>query len=125
MKKLLLVSFLASIVGTAGCGKSGVQRLDVSGSVTFDGQPVPAGEVRFEPNASKGGSGPVGYATIIDGRYDTRNEDKGPISGPVRLKVSGYTSGEAFAPPLFPPYVLEADLDSDTPVLDIEVPVKK
>lgn len=108
----------------AGCGKSGVQRLNISGDVTYDGQPVPHGEVRFEPNASKGGSGPVGYATVSDGHFDTRNEDKGPVEGPVRISVTGYTSAKAFAPQMFPTHTLEVDLDSSQSTLDIEVPAK-
>ncbi|TWT40639.1 hypothetical protein [Botrimarina hoheduenensis] len=113
---------VASTAMVLGCGGSGVQRLDLSGTVTYDGQPVPAGELRFEPNASKGASGPAGYATIVDGEYDTRNEDKGPVPGAVRIKVIGYVSAREFAPQLFRPYTMEADLTESSGSYDIDVP---
>jgi hypothetical protein len=60
----------------------GPQRFHVEGKVTFDGKPVPSGTIRFEPDSTKGNTGPVGYAAIIDGRYTTATEgSKGSLRG--------------------------------------------
>ena len=40
----------ASVCFVAGCGQSGTRRYNVEGTVTIGGKPVPAGEVRFEPD---------------------------------------------------------------------------
>lgn len=120
--QLLALAGVSFALTVAGCGKSGVPRLDVSGAVTFDGQPVPAGELRFEPNVSKGGSGPVGYCSIVHGRFDTRKEDKGPVAGPVRVTVTGYTSAKAFAPQMFPKFTTEVFIEESRNNFDLEVP---
>lgn len=118
--------WVVAIVAAAlvGCGDSGVPRLDLHGKVTYEGKPVPAGELRFEPNVSKGGSGPIGFASIVDGEYDTRDEDKGPVSGPVRVTITGYKSAEAFAPTLFRKHRVELDLDGSQRQYDFDVPVQ-
>jgi hypothetical protein len=54
-----------------GCNGTDVPRHDVSGSVIFGGQPVPAGTILFRPDTAQGGSGPAGTAVITGGRYDT------------------------------------------------------
>ena len=52
----------------SGCGGSGHR---ISGKVTLDGKPVPAGKIYFIPDTAKGNSGPTRYADIVDGAYDT------------------------------------------------------
>lgn len=107
-----------------GCGpSSGVQRIPLKGSVTYKGEPVPAGQIRFSPDRAKGGTGPVGFANIVDGQYATRDYGKGPVIGPVNINIVGLVSAEPYAPNLFPPYNTAADLDEDTRQLDFEVPV--
>lgn len=109
----------------AGCGNSGVQRYRLSGMVTYDGKPVPAGQLRFEPNVSKGGKGPIGFAQIRDGAFDTDDQGKGPVVGPMRVLVRGYVSAKDFAPELFPQHTMELDISSSDRDMTIEVPVKK
>lgn len=119
----LLLAGLAMLAATAGCGQQGVQRLRVYGTVTHQGKPVPAGKIRFEPNSSKGGSGPIGFARIVNGEYDCGiGGGKGPVAGPVRMKVIGYVSGERFAPAMFPAYTFEAELSSANREQNIDVP---
>lgn len=96
----------------------------MEGNVTYKGEPVPAGQVRFEPDRSQGGTGPVGFANIVDGKYSTREFDKGPVAGPVRVSIEGVKSAEPFAPLLFPPYHTTVDLEDDKWDLDFEVPVQ-
>jgi hypothetical protein len=40
-----------------GCGGEGSKFVPVSGKVTLDGQPLPAGSISFQPDASQGNSG--------------------------------------------------------------------
>ena len=82
---------------TGGCGGDGISRHRVAGSVTFDGRPLPAGEIYFEPDAAQGNVGPTGYARIRDGRFDTAGDPpgQGAVGGPQRIRIEGY---EAPAP---------------------------
>jgi hypothetical protein len=49
-----------------GCGSSGPEKYTVSGTVTFDGQPVADGEIIF--SAEAGGKGTDG-GKIVNGQY--------------------------------------------------------
>ena len=50
---------------TLGCGKGdGVAFAPVEGRVTLDGQPLEAGEIRFQPDASQGNKGPLSAAVL-------------------------------------------------------------
>ncbi|MEN1677993.1 MAG: hypothetical protein AAGJ46_00260 [Planctomycetota bacterium] len=120
---MLLLLVLLSVA--VGCGRSGVDRISLRGKVSYNGQPVPAGQVRFEPDAKRGGSGPVGFATIVDGEYNTRRGGKGPTAGPVLVKVEGYATAKAFAPELFPRHTFKAEVSSDVNEIDFEVPAKR
>jgi hypothetical protein len=40
---------LFDFYGCAGCGQEGISRYEISGTVTFQGQPVPEGNIAFEP----------------------------------------------------------------------------
>jgi len=123
---LLLVPVLLVL---AGCGQGeGVQRFDVSGTVTYDGQPVPAGTVLFQPDESQGGSGPAGVATIKDGKYDTATENgKGVVGGPHLVRIVGLDGKtiDDMTPmgiPLFPDYTTEVDFPKEDTTHDFQVP---
>ena len=75
---------------SSGCGPShdGPERFRVSGSVTFKGQPVPKGHIRFVPDTSKQNRGPGGGAQIVDGRYETMPR-KGVVGGHYMVTISG------------------------------------
>jgi hypothetical protein len=115
--------------GLAGCNRDNLSH--VSGKVTFNGRPVPAGTVYILPDASKGNSGPTGYADIKDGAYDTKLAGgQGAPSGPVIFAVEGIDPvPPPNAPPdvtttvLFPRYEIAADLPASAATTkDIEVP---
>lgn len=81
---------LAIAVTLAGCRPAGPARHRITGAVTFDGTPVPSGLIRFEADATQGNSGPVGYATIKDGRYTTAEQgSKGALKGPLVAIMTG------------------------------------
>ena len=80
-----LTAFIACSVLSIGCGDDG--KFTVIGTVTYKGQPVPAGEIRFTPD--KGNKGPIILVRIKDGKYETP-KDKGIVGGAYQLRVSGY-----------------------------------
>jgi hypothetical protein len=70
------------IFALAGCsGEQGPKRYRVSGTITFDGKPVPHGAVLFSPDTAKGNTGPQGIAEIKDGKYDTAGSRAPGIAG--------------------------------------------
>lgn len=116
---------------TAGCGESGPPSYDVSGTVTFDGQPVPAGKIMFEPDRSAGNEGPRGIAMIKDGQYQTL-PDKGAIGGPHIVRIFGFDgirpkgwSGSDFGTPIFPRYETKVDLPREPSTHDFDVPATR
>jgi hypothetical protein len=66
---------LAAVIG--GCGRDGPERVAVSGKVTFCGEPVKTGEIRFSP--TKGTEGPTEGAVIIDGQYLANGKGGVPV----------------------------------------------
>jgi hypothetical protein len=66
----LSASFMiaSTLVSVTGCGPNdGLQRVRVHGRVTYQGQPVMDGQIRFSPDP--GTEGPLSIAKIIDGEY--------------------------------------------------------
>jgi hypothetical protein len=123
------IGLLAVVAMVAGCGRpSGPSRYDVSGTVTFRGQPVPSGSIAFEPDASRGNSGPVSVMSIIDGRFDSRATHRpGPLSGPLVVRITGYPPPDPSVevqPPLFPEHATSVDLPASRNVTELafEVP---
>ncbi len=124
----MLILCVATIVSIAGCGKSdGPQRYDLHGTVTFRGQPVPAGTINFTPNTTQGNSGPGAFAQIRDGHYET-SSGKGIVGGPHRVMIFGFPKSmgsegsEESVPELFPPYQAEVELPREDGSVDFEVP---
>jgi hypothetical protein len=125
---LFLVFCSASLLG---CG--GERTYHLSGSVSFDGTPVPEGYIVFEPDGSKGNSGQSGRSTIKDGKYNTRSTDGMPIvGGPHVIRIVAHSApiqsdtvvgGEVVMPSLmFPPYTFSQDLPSENSTVDFDVP---
>jgi hypothetical protein len=75
-------------VTAVGCSRDqGPPRVVVCGAVTYQGKPVAQGQIRFVP--TKGSTGPVSIASIVDGRY--RADAKGGL--PVatqRVEILAY-----------------------------------
>ena len=122
-----LMALCGITMGIAGCGGAGgPARYQVSWKVTFGGKPVPYGMVYFSPDASKGNKGPQGVAQIKDGKYDTALDGKGPVSGPVVVKIIGYEtlSSDENNPsePLFQDWTTNIDIPENASTQDFEVP---
>jgi hypothetical protein len=124
----------ALIAMCAGCGGStdGPKRYPVSGTVTFNGQPVPKGFITLEPDSDKGNSGPGGGGEIVGGKYDTKTE-RGIVGGAYKVRITGTdgkpvtVSGEELpeGQPLFAPYETTVDFPADATVRDFEIPAPK
>jgi type II secretory pathway pseudopilin PulG len=97
------------------------------GSVTFVGDPIPAGRVVFEPDASRGATGMVSIADITDGRYVTR-PGHGFGGGSCRVTIYGSDGTMPSVNPeerdnaLFPPWQTEVKLPRAECVHDFAVP---
>jgi len=117
-----------------GCG-GGDKGYRVTGKVTFKGQPVPVGKIYFNPDTSKGNTGPTGYADIKDGEYDTSaGTGRGFVGGPVVIQIEGFDpsakgknekddkSGEVLIKSLFPRYDLPTELPKSNTTKDVDVP---
>lgn len=114
MKYSLSVEVAIVVLLVCGCGQQGPARFDVSGTVTYDGQPLPQGTIRFEPDGSKGNHGPVGYAAITDGTYTTKGQGTlGAIEGPLVVWITGLPAVDPtaeFQLPLFTDFRAEIDI---------------
>lgn len=113
----------------AGCGGGDGQPL--SGKVTFDGKPVPAGKLYFAPDASKGNEGATGWATIVDGTFDTRTAGgRGVTPGALVVTIEGQDPNAK--PPgagedvqmglLFAGYQANVEVSKGQDSIDFEVP---
>jgi hypothetical protein len=114
----------------AGCGGSdGPTRYDVSGSVSYDGKPVPKGFITFIPDTDQGNTGPGGGAVIENGHYETES-GKGVVGGPHIIRITGYDgkptqmSGEDMpdGQPIFQTYQTTFDFPKEDTEKDFTVP---
>lgn len=113
-----------------GGGKSDPVRYAVSGVVTFNGKPVPAGEIVFEPDGSKGNQGPSATTLIRQGKYAFNSRD-GVVGGPSIVRIVGLdgvppNGPEAKMAPhgmqMFVPYRTTLDLPKAASTQNIDVP---
>jgi hypothetical protein len=129
------VAVLLALVTLAGCGDGGPARFEVSGKVTYDGKPVPAGFIVFIPEDAKGNSGPATTAGIEDGQFRTL-PGKGTIGGPHIAAVYGFDGKHSVAAkdpggtatidpmrhPLFKTTTIKVNLPKEKTGQDIMVP---
>jgi len=80
---------LLAVAAIAGCGEPGRGGLRVAGSVTLDGQPMPAGSVVFVPT----GKGHKAAGEIVAGEF-VIDESDGPIPGQYRVEVYASESSD-------------------------------
>lgn len=85
-----------------GCGAKDTGRYRVSGSVTYQGNPVQHGTIMFEPDTSKGNSGGAGSAVIINGKFDSDQGGIGCTGGPQIVSIQGFSGNDI--DPEYAPY---------------------
>jgi hypothetical protein len=89
---------------TLGCGKGdGVAFAPVEGRVTLDGQPLEAGEIRFQPDASQGNKGPLSAAMLgAGGSFKLRGPGTrvGAVPGPHQVYFVSPFKNDVPEPPL-------------------------
>jgi hypothetical protein len=88
----------AALLAGLGCGASD-PRQAVSGAVTWKGQPLAAGMIRFLP---AGGAGTEQGAVITDGRYEIP-KGQGLLPGTYAVKVFSPDPNSGQGPPDVPP----------------------
>lgn len=134
LRPVVLMSITVCLL--AGCGDDAGETFHLSGNITFDGKPIPAGRIMFTPDSSKDNKGAVGYSSIKDGKFDTKWEGGKPrAAGPMVIRIEGMEpDGEAKADPedpsaevvplkpMFSPYEIRTDLPSEDTAQDFEVP---
>jgi hypothetical protein len=123
-----LVPWLLGFALFSGCS-SGERTYQLSGAITYDGKPVPAGHIVFEPDTNANNNGGSGFAKIKDGHYDTSILDgRGTVGGPHVVRIygtDGIPRGELLnGIPIFQEYYTNADLPKKNGAVDFTVPKK-
>jgi hypothetical protein len=125
VRRILLVLLAAALM--SGCGRRSVgpPRFSVRGRLTYRGEPVPFGEIAFEPDTAAGNRGPAGYGVVTNGRYETYR-DKGAVSGPHTVRITGFDGNVADEFPqgkhLFIDYTTTINLPREDVAIDFDVP---
>jgi hypothetical protein len=89
---MVIRSLLAAVllILALGCS-SKPPPAQLSGKVTFKGQPVPAGWISFTPDVAAGGLGPVQVFQIKDGVYDSAKQNPPGITpGKCLVRIAGF-----------------------------------
>ncbi len=127
MKLLLGVALCLLALTAGGCGSATSGRLKMKGQVSFEGKPVPAGQIFFR---SKGEQPIHGAGIIKDGAYQTAGPDFGPIAGPQEVRIQIFDgkpeeSMKGINPhgnPLAPDQEVAIDLAPGTTTFDFVLP---
>jgi hypothetical protein len=74
-----------------GCARK-PKPVQLSGKVTFKGQPVPAGYITFMPDVGNGNRGSTKLLKIKDGVYDSSQDppDQALTPGAYHLRIAGF-----------------------------------
>ncbi|MBA2115255.1 hypothetical protein [Bremerella alba] len=83
---LLVMGCLSSLA----CQTETSDRFVLSGDATYDGKPIPTGELIFTPDTGRGNKGPQGKARIQDGKFSTENNGRGVVGGPHRVELRAF-----------------------------------
>lgn len=83
---------LAGVAAFGGCSSGdGLERVVINGSVSYDGKPVEAGQIRFRP--IEGTSGPITVRPIEAGAYTTAESGGVPL-GRHSIEIKSYDAAE-------------------------------
>jgi len=118
-----LLGGAAALALAAGCS-SEPPMAQLSGRVTFRGQPVPAGWISFTPESGKGS---VRVCQIKDGVYDSSQAvPSGIYPGKNQVRIAGFDGKKipywGQGKQIFNPIDLALDLPAGSQTKDFEVP---
>ena len=123
---LLAVAFLGTLAGCGGAQDTRWSRYQLSGTVTYGGEPVAQGDISFTPDGDQGNDGPGSFCLIQNGQFVTP-PNKGVTGGAYVLTINGYkpsaTPGDE--EPLFESHVERLTLPKEAHTVKIDIPVKK
>jgi hypothetical protein len=119
---------LLTMAVSGGCGEAKREVANLSGKVTFKGQPVPAGFINFLPDVPRGNRGEVKAFEIKDGVYDTAaGPNPGVYPGANKIMISGFNGKSKPLWPqgvqIFNPINLDLTVATGTNTRDFEVPL--
>jgi hypothetical protein len=78
------------VFSVAGCS-SQAKVAQLSGKLTFKGQPVPAGYISFTPDVAAGNLGQIKVLQVKDGVFDSAKEpEPGLKPGKYQLRIAGF-----------------------------------
>jgi hypothetical protein len=81
------IVLLLGICCLAGCGDRGPDRVVVSGTVTFNGKPLPHGNIRFMPTGDS--AVPMAGTIVRDGVYKVERHGGVPV-GAYKIEIEAY-----------------------------------
>lgn len=84
---LFALLLILCCLSAAGCRRSGPERAIVTGAVTYQGKPLPEGQIRFVP--APGTHAPTAGAFVIDGRYTADGKGGVPV-GTHKVMIEAY-----------------------------------
>lgn len=99
MQHLMLTSLVLGgtlLTVALGCSDGRLEKVVLHGAVTYEGKPLPHGQIRFIP--LEGTQGPISGGVIADGNYVANGKGGVPL-GKHRVEIRAYrpTNGRASA----------------------------
>jgi hypothetical protein len=94
LRAVLAISIFAAVAMAGGCGNDPLGRRAVSGTVRFDGAPLKAGNISFQPTE---GQPTYGGATITDGKFSVPR-DQGLVDGKYQVSINSPVPGTGGSP---------------------------
>lgn len=82
--------FMLGLFLLVGCGPGKPALTEISGTVTFKGKPIPAGDVSFTPDASIAG-GQLRMYMVKEGKFNSEDTpENGLLPGKYKVRINGY-----------------------------------
>src|SRR5262245_35718299 len=94
IRVLLATPILVALAIASGCSDDPLGRRAVSGTVKFDGAPLQAGNISFQPTE---GQPTYGGATITDGKFSLPR-DQGLVNGKYQVSINSPVPGTGGKP---------------------------
>lgn len=116
---------------TIGCRQSSdLETYPISGTITYQGKPIPVGSITLVPDSTQGNRGAAVSMEILDGTFDSANASRGHVGGPhvaTVVGLDGNGDGDLFPKGymLFQDYQFTLDLPKEASTQDIVVPTDR